>query len=118
MWLIIKFYNKIIARLSSLPKILEEMLVPKFVTIFNKVISDKQHDFCHTKSTTTNLLVYYTDLVSIIGKGIQVDAVYTDIRKASDSVIDLSILVKELEYNGIFGNLLNWLKTYLISRTQ
>jgi len=50
----------------------------------------------------TNPLVYYINLVSLINKGIQVDAVYTDIREAFGSV-NLSILVKKLEYNGISG---------------
>jgi len=52
-------------------------------------------EFRHSRSTTINLLVYYTDLISHISKGIQVDAIYTDIKKAFDSV-DLSILVKKL----------------------
>jgi len=49
----------------------------------------------------TNLLVYYTDLVSLVSKGIQVDALYTDIKKAFDSV-DHSILLKKLELIMVF----------------
>ncbi|KAF0682281.1 Reverse transcriptase domain-containing protein, partial [Aphis craccivora] len=69
-----------ISQLSSLPKTFEKLLVPKFTTVFNKVVSDNQHGFRHSRSTTTNLLIYYTDLISLISKGIQVDAVYTDIK--------------------------------------
>jgi hypothetical protein len=63
----------------------------------------------------TKLLVYYTDLISLISKGIQVDDVYTDIRKSFDSV-DLSILVNKLEYNGTVGEILSWFLSYFDGR--
>jgi hypothetical protein len=71
------------------------MIAPKLATAFNNIISDNQHGFRYAKSTITNLLVYYTNIVSIISKGTQVDAVYTDIRKAFDGV-DLSILLNKI----------------------
>jgi hypothetical protein len=40
-----------------------------------------------------------------------------DIRKAFNSV-DISILLKKLEYNGISDPILNWFKSYLNDRTQ
>jgi len=106
-----------ISQLSSLPKMFEKLLVPTFTTVFDKVISENQHGFRHSKSTMTNLLVYYIDLISSIKKDIQVDAVYTDIRKAFDSV-DLSILVEKLKCLGVVGQMLSWLKSYLDGRTQ
>jgi len=62
------------------------MIAPKLSSVFSNIISDKKHSFCYAKSTITNLLVYYTDLVSIVSRGIRVDAVYMDIRKAFNSV--------------------------------
>jgi hypothetical protein len=106
-----------ISRLSTLPKILEKIMTPKLTAIFFNTISDKQHGLRHSKSTLTNLLVYYTDIVSLVGKGIQVNAIYTDIRKAFDS-IDIPILLNELEYNSISDPILKWFKSYLIDRTQ
>lgn len=100
-----------------MPKTFEKLLVPKCTTVLDKVISDNQHGFRHSRSTTTNLLTYYTDLISYISKGIQVDAVYTNIRKAFDSV-DSSILVKKLEIVGIVGPMHAWLESYLNGRTQ
>lgn len=64
-----------ISRLSALPKILEKILISKMTAIFFNSISDNQHGFRHSKLTLTNLVVYYTDIVSLIGKGIQVDAI-------------------------------------------
>lgn len=55
--------------------------------------------------------------MSKISKGVQVDAVYTDIKKTFDSV-DLSILIKKLESVGIVGQMETWLKSYLNGRTQ
>jgi hypothetical protein len=59
-----------ISRISALPKILEKILTPKLTALVFNTISDKQHDFRHSKSTLTNLLVYYTNIVSLVGKGI------------------------------------------------
>jgi hypothetical protein len=42
---------------------------------------------------------------------------YTDIRKAFDSV-NISILLNKLEYNGISGPILKLFKSYLIDRKQ
>lgn len=78
----ILFLNQVIAMLcSALPKLLEKMFVPKFSVMFNNLITDNQHGYSHRKSTMTNLLVFYTDLVSWISKGVQVNAVYTDLKK-------------------------------------
>lgn len=43
---------------------------------------------------------------------------YTDIKKAFDSVVDLSILVQKLKSYGIKAPILNWFKSYLTSRTR
>jgi len=59
-----------ISQLSSLPNIFEKLLVPKCTTVFDKVISENQHGFRHSKLTMTNLLVYYIDVISSIEKGI------------------------------------------------
>jgi hypothetical protein len=94
--------DRSISRFSTLPKILENMIAPKLAAAFNNIISDNQHGFRYAKSSIINLLVYYTNIVSIVSKGRQVYAVYTDIIKTLDSV-DLAILLKKLEYNGISG---------------
>jgi len=55
-----------LSQLSSLPKTFEQLLLPKFTTVLDKIISDNQHGFRHSRSTTTNLLTYYTNLISYI----------------------------------------------------
>jgi len=63
--------------------------------VFSNIVSDNQHNFCYAKSAIPNLLLYYTDIVSIISKGTQGDEVYPNIRKTFDS-IDLYVLLKKI----------------------
>lgn len=64
-----------------------------------------------------NVLFYYSDLILLISLSILVDAIFTDIWKKFHSV-DPSILVKKFKYNIIVRQMLNWIKSYLINRTQ
>lgn len=49
--------------------------------------------------------------------GFQIDAVYTDFKKAFDRV-DHEILLNKIAYNGIRGNLLRWFCSYVSNRNQ
>lgn len=52
------------------------------------------------KSTITNLLIFYSDLVTKVHEKGQIDAIYTDLRKAFDSV-NHDLLISKLELLGV-----------------
>jgi|UniRef100_A0A2S2QTS6 hypothetical protein len=49
--------------------------------------------------------------------GIQVEAVYTDIKKAFDTV-NINILIDKLKVIGVHDPILSWFKSHLSNRTQ
>jgi len=55
--------------------------------------------------TLSNLIIWYSDLVKSVSNGIQVNAIYTDIKKAFDTV-DNNILIYKLRVIG--GQWLNY----------
>jgi len=55
--------------------------------------------------------------MDIIEKGGQVDAIYTDISKAFDT-INHSVLIRKLELIGVNSPMLNWLSSYISCRSQ
>ena len=83
----------------------------------HNILTEAQHGFQKKKSTLTNLLQYMEAITDAVDKGLQVDAVYFDFRKAFDKVPHRRLLAK-LEAVGIKGLLLNWLKSWLTGRKQ
>ena len=81
------------------------------------VICDEQHGFVSGRSTTSNLAVYHCFVSAVLEVGLQVDTVYTDFRKAFDSV-DHCILQYKLVSISINGSLLDWIVSYLDGRVQ
>lgn len=69
------------------------------------------------RSTTTNLATFVDFTLTSVEKRRQVDVVYTDFEKAFDRV-DHIILLRKLEHLGIHGDLLRWIKSYLLNRSQ
>jgi len=106
-----------ISRLNVLSKLFERLLEQKITLTLNNTLSNRQHGFQKSKLTVTNLLTFYTDLVSIVQKKGQVYAVYTDLRKAFDSV-DYNILIHKLSYLGVANPMLPWFCSYLMGRKQ
>lgn len=95
-----------ISKLSSLPKLFEKILEPKLSSLFNNVKINEQHGFRTQKSTSTNLLVYLTNIIGSMEKQKQVDAIYTDLSKAFDTV-DHLLLLNKLKDLGIGDTLLS-----------
>ena len=99
-------------------------LMEKFVrrTIMNHLLenyllSSKQHGFINGRSTTTQLLCYLDKCVQSIVKGEVIDAIYLDFWKAFDTVPHQRLLEKLKAY-GIKGNLHDWIRDFLLGRTQ
>lgn len=53
----------------------------------------------------------------VLDRRVQVDAVYTDFKKAFDKV-DHEMLLNKISYNGIRGDLLRWFHSYITNRSQ
>ena len=109
-----------ISLLSQAGKILESIIrdvMTKFFTE-NNLINKHQHGFVSGKSCLTNLLESFEDWTSYLDNpGISVDIIFLDFRKAFDTVPHCRLL-KKLSSYGICDNLLNWLSSFLINRTQ
>ena len=69
------------------------------------------------KSTTTQLLDVYHDVLDSVASGKQVDAIYLDLSKAFDKVPHHHLLSKLCDF-GIRGTLLSWFQSYLSDRQQ
>jgi hypothetical protein len=106
-----------ISKLNVLSKLFEKLLEPKITSSLIHTISNMQHGFCKSKSTITNLLIFYSDLVTTVQEKGQIDAVYTDLRKAFDSV-NHSTLILKLKNLGVTDPMLSWFQSYLVGRKQ
>lgn len=89
----IKNYQPI-SKINTLSKLFEKLIEPKITSLLKPVLSNLQHGFCKAKSTITNLLVFYTNLISTVQEKGQIDAVYTDLGKAFDSVNHCTLIMK------------------------
>ena len=83
----------------------------------NNILTRKQHGFMRGKSCTTNLLEYIDLLTSHIFNGKAVDVLYTDFKKAFDSVSHRKLYIKLVSL-GIGGVVLEWIKCFLENRQQ
>ena len=106
-----------ISILSTLSKLFERLVHNEVYPVLHNTLIQQQHGFVKKRSTTTNLLVFTSDLFDNIDNRIQVDAVYTDFRKAFDRV-DHELLLNRIAFNGIRGNLLRWFISYITNRCQ
>ena len=60
----------------------------------NKLLSEEQHGFLKGTSCTTNLVEYVDILTEALCKGKALDVLYTDFKKAFDSVSHIKLLSK------------------------
>lgn len=106
-----------VAGLNSIPKLLEKLVTDKLTPSIVKHLHSSQHGFRNGKSTTTNLVCLTDMVLNSLRTNIQIDAVYTDFRKAFDRV-NHRVLIKKLQCFGINGSLLQWLQSYVTGRVQ
>ena len=106
-----------ICKLSIMPKVFEALITDLLSAQLTNVICAEQHGFVPKRSTSTNLAVYHGFVSRALDEGLQVDTVYTDFRKAFDTV-DHSVLLRKLSRWGFGGPLLLWIESYLTGRLQ
>jgi hypothetical protein len=80
-------------------------------------ISSHQHGFVPGRSTVSNLLEVMDLVTSALDKGFAVDIAFLDAAKAFDRVPFQRLLLK-LSCYGFQGQLLEWLRDYLVGRKQ
>jgi len=93
-----------ISKQNVMLKVNENIIANKLSSLFKNVLANEQHGFISSRSITTNSFLYHD--YTIIGKSIQIDAIYTDFTKAFDT-INRSILLNKLSSFGVSGPLLN-----------
>ena len=98
---------------------MEKLITDRLLTFLqtNQLLSDHQHGFLPSRSTTTQLLACVNDWTSLKASKKPCYVVYLDFKKAFDSV-DHAKLITKLHAYGIQGPLLKWIKAYLSNRTQ
>jgi len=83
----------------------------------NNLLSSSQHGFLEKKACITNLLETMDFLTGNMAKKLPVDVIFLDFAKAFDKVPHQRMLYK-LKMYGIEGNLLDWIKGFLLNRFQ
>ena len=99
-------------------KILEHIIyfeVMKHLNLYN-ILSDVQHDFCQHHSCESQLLLTVHDLVTSLDNSKQIDTMALDFTKAFDEVSHRRLCIK-LDYYGIRGPTLDWIRNFLSGRT-
>ena len=81
------------------------------------LLSDAQYGFIPGKSCETQLLACTNSWTQELEKGHPIDVVYTDFRKAFDTVPHQRLLVKLKAY-GLGEKLMKWLEAFLCGRKQ
>jgi hypothetical protein len=109
-----------ISLLCCTSKIFERLVADKLnmkYILENNLISARQSGFMPNDSTCNQSIHITDDILQAFDKGQETIAIFMNISKAFDKVWHRGLLVK-LQNNGIKGNLLAWLKSYLSDRSQ
>ena len=106
--------------MTSIPsKILEYL---KYSSVYNQlefncILCDAQHSFRKKRSCETQLIITVNEMASRVNLVEQVDVLTLDFSKAFDKVPHKRLFNK-LQYYGIQGTYLNWIKEFLRNREQ
>ena len=108
-----------VALTSHLIKVFEKVVRNHLVSFLdeNNKFNLNQHGFRIGRSCLSQLLTHYDRIISLLEKGLNVDTIYLDFAKAFDKV-DHSLVLKKLSILGVRGKILQWIESFLTSRTQ
>ena len=81
------------------------------------IIHPRQHGFCRGRSTASNLIEFWDEVTEAAENKQSLSIIYTDLRKAFDSVSHRLLITKLARY-GIGNKTLRWLKNFLEDRVQ
>ena len=80
-------------------------------------MQNSQHGFVKNRSCLTNLLLFLDFVHEYVDKGIPVDVIYLDFRKAFDKVPHCRLLMK-VRAHGIGGHIADWIQNWLSNQEQ
>ncbi|BHF80796.1 hypothetical protein SprV_0702392400 [Sparganum proliferum] len=83
----------------------------------NNIVQDSRHGFRRGRCCLSNLPTCLEIWTKALEEGFEVDVVYIDFRKVFDTVPHQRLLYK-LSANGIRGDLLNWIREFLVGQKQ
>ena len=83
----------------------------------SNTLNDIQHGFRQKRSCETQLITTINDFSNCLNTKGQIDSILLDFSKAFDKVDHKGLILKLRAY-GIKGNLLNWIQSFLLGRTQ
>ena len=106
--------------LTSIPCKCMEKIIATEITDFlqnnHENSLHNQHGFLRGRSVSSNLLVNLEIWTKALEDGYPIDIIYLDFEKAFDTV-PIERLLHKMEYMGIRGRLLKWIRDYLFNRT-
>lgn len=108
-----------ISLLSSLSKILERVMLNRMLSFItkNKILNKAQHGFRKNLSTKTAILEFINVLYNRLDNNEKCIGIFMDLSKAFDMVAH-DLLLHKLHNYGFRGRVYNWLKSYLLGRSQ
>ena len=100
-------------------KLLEHIIYSNIINHLekHKVLNDIQHGFRHRRSCESQLISVTNDFSNCLNNRSQIDSILLDFSKAFDKVDHKGLLMK-LKHYGISGNLLEWIRSFLLNRQQ
>ena len=108
-----------IALTSHLTKVFERVVRKAIITHLatNNFLNPTQHGFVTKRSTLTQLIGYYQQILDLLEKHGTVEAIYLDFEKAFDKC-DHGVILHKLKAYGICGKLGIWLHHFITQRQQ
>ena len=104
---------------SVISKVMESLIRDELLIhlVRHEVLSGCQHSFVPSRDCITQLLLCLEDWTLMRENNQTFDVISTDFSKAFDSAPH-ELLLRKLEHVGIRGDLLNWIRSFLMCRTQ
>ena len=103
--------------MPTIAKLFESIVCTILSNHISNVIPPAQHGFMNGRNTITNLLEFTNFANRTLESECQLDVIYTDFQKAFDRV-QHCVLLSKLQTLGIHSQVLNWIGSYLMNRSQ